>query len=268
MNTESIILSHSARGMDVLSRYLPPDFLTRCAKNILGLPRGNVLIATGFYVKGRAETDGPPGAYALSYALAELGFTPVILTDRFCEGFFVAAGIKTVIAGNNLSPADILSALSPVALISTERCGKDADGRYKNMRGADISEYTPPIDDVFSLAYKNGIYTAGIGDGGNEIGMGNLAGVISNNLDISPCVVPVCDLIVAAVSNWGCYGLCAELGRIAGIRLLPSYDDIFSFLKHIVSLGAVDGVTGANTATVDGFSPEMSREIITRLEQQ
>ena len=60
--------------------------------------------------------------------------------------------------------------------------------------------------------------TIGIGDGGNEIGMGKLpAGLIAqhvpNGAQIA-CVTSCDHLVVAGVSNWGAYGLAA------GVRLL------------------------------------------------
>ena len=260
-----IILSHSARGMDILRRYLPHDCCARCAERLLELRRGNILITTGFYVGGHAETDGPPGAFALANALSRLDFKPVIITDHLCSGFFEPYGIKTVYANADFDPEQLLSDLAPVALISTERCGKDASGVYRNMRGVDISAYTAPIDEAFLLAYSRGVYTIGIGDGGNEIGMGNLADVISNELEISPCVVPATDLIIANVSNWGCYGLCAELSRLSDRSLLPSFEEISKYNSRIVALGAVDGVTGKNTETEDGFSVDISKDIFQKI---
>ena len=71
---EKIILRFSARGMDVLSKYLPMNFCEQAAVALLKCRRGVVYILTGFYVKGACETDGPPGSFFLSRALSRLGF--------------------------------------------------------------------------------------------------------------------------------------------------------------------------------------------------
>ncbi len=135
------------------------------------------------------------------------------------------------------------------------------------MKGDDISGFTPPVDKLFAAAMDSGIYTVGIGDGGNEIGMGNLKDVIAEKLPVTPCIIRTADLIIADVSNWGAYALCAELGSLSGKKLLPDYQKIITFIRHTVSLGSVDGVTKLNTATEDGYPPEVSKEIYNRLSE-
>ena len=58
-------------------------------------------------------------------------------------------------------------------------------------------------------------YTIGIGDGGNEIGMGSLPKEIIEsgipNGKVIAATTPVDSLIVAGVSNWGGYGLLAAM---------------------------------------------------------
>lgn len=85
---EDIILRHSQRGMQVLRKFMPQDYCRTAAEKLLKLPRGKVLLTTGFYVAGYAETDGPAGTFVLARALQKLGFEPVIVTDKFCRDFF------------------------------------------------------------------------------------------------------------------------------------------------------------------------------------
>ena len=66
---EGIILRHSKRGMTILQRELPEDYCRIAAREILSWKRGTVLLTTGFYVAGFAETDGPLGTVAVSKAL-------------------------------------------------------------------------------------------------------------------------------------------------------------------------------------------------------
>ena len=76
--------------------------------------------------------------------------------------------------------SELLSRLEPSLLISIERCGLTKDGTYLNMRDVDISPQTARLDHLF-LQHPR---TIGIGDGGNEIGMGNLAQFIPG---VEPC---------------------------------------------------------------------------------
>ena len=70
------------------------------------------------------------------------------------------------------------------------------------LRGVSISEHTAPIDELF-VAYQGVIPSIGVGDGGNEIGMGKIAGAISRKLSLEPCVVSTDILVVATVDLTG-----------------------------------------------------------------
>ena len=265
---EDIILRHSSRGMGVLRQYLPSDFCRTAANALLALERGNVLLTTGFYVAGFAETDGPPGTIFLAKALNSLGFNSVVVTDKFCRGFFEGEGVDVEYADIDSAEkyyAELLDKYAPKALISVERCGINANGDYANMRGESIARYTARIDLMFDEGRRRGIPTFGIGDGGNEIGMGKFLEIIARELSLVPCVVSVEHPIIATVSNWGAYGLCACLQLLSGERILPTYGEVVEYLQRIIDIGSVDGVTKRHAPTVDGFAPEVEREIIDSL---
>ncbi|MEQ2301712.1 hypothetical protein AMECASPLE_038898, partial [Ameca splendens] len=60
-------------------------------------------------------------------------------------------------------------------LVAIERSGRAQDGNYYNMRGVNIKHLVDPIDDLFIAAQSiPGVTTTGIGDGGNELGMGKV----------------------------------------------------------------------------------------------
>ena len=61
------MLRHDRRGISQLKPYLPANNYLETARFILERP-GRVLLTTGFYVNGIAETDGPPGAAVLARA--------------------------------------------------------------------------------------------------------------------------------------------------------------------------------------------------------
>ncbi len=101
-----------------------------------------------------------------------------------------------------------------------------------------------PLDGLFLLS---DVPSVGIGDGGNEIGMGNLAAGIQGRLGRVPCAVRTDRLIIATVSNWGALGLCGALGQ------LPTQAELLSAYELCPQAGLVDGLTGESAMTEDGF---------------
>ena len=131
------------------------------------------------------------------------------------------------------------------------------------MRGRDITEFALQRDSSFSLPKETReITTIGIGDGGNEIGMGKIPHetIVKNipNGDLIHCRVPTDHLIVAGVSNWGAYALAAGVYVLRNEKppanlFDPDYER--KILEIMVEAGPlVDGVTGKQEATVDGLS--------------
>ena len=266
---EEIILQYGYRGMPVLAKCLPQNYIEQATEEIYSWPKGKVLIATGFYVAGYAETDGPLGAVALAKALAKLGYEPVMLTDVYCEGFFELEGLAVAYVDLKAKPRELeklLEQYAPVGLISIERCGTNVEGDYANMSGKSVAEVTAPIDVLFEMAYGR-IPTIGIGDGGNEIGMGNVKDTIAKELALVPCRTVVDKLVIATVSNWGGYGLVTGLSAAAGRDLLLSFEDIKDYLTRIVALGSIDGVLKEHVLGADGFGLEREKEIITALKE-
>jgi hypothetical protein len=265
---EDIILKNDRRGISVLRSHVPADYCTRAAKLIMESLRNvhpTVIITTGFYIlSGKAaETDGPPGAIALGNTLHKLGFEVAYLTDKYALPFFTPEVVEKKevvefpITGDTESRvfADkLLMELRPSLLISTERSGPAANGKYFNMYSRNIGENTAKID----LLFDGKVPSIGIGDGGNEIGMGNLAAEIKTypNLTRDPAVTKVTELIIASVSNWGAYGLIAAISIKEQRNLLPEVTWEKEFIGKIVRLGAVDGVSGVNRLLVDGFDPD------------
>ena len=139
------------------------------------------------------------------------------------------------------------------------------------MRGRDISSHTPPIDADYVRRADSKVTTIGIGDGGNEIGMGKIhPDTVAKNIpngELIHCRVPTDHLIVAGVSNWGAYALAAGVYVLRGQTPPP---DLFDpdrereILEVMVREGPlVDGVTGKQTATVDGLTwDEYARPLV------
>jgi len=258
---EDIILRHDRRGISGLKPYLPDDFCSQAAQLIVDHP-GSAVVCTGFYTlaAGAPETDGPPGACFIGQALEKLGYSVTYVSDMYSA--FALRGtvppekvVEFPIADDSSSQRsaqELLERVQPSVVISIERCGRTRTGRYLNMRGVDISQYNAKLDYLFSSHEM----TVGIGDGGNEIGMGNLAQQIPliATLPDDPAITGVNKLIIASVSNWGGHGLVAALSLLVGENLLPSVREEEEVIRDMVDRGVVDGISGQQAYTVDGFS--------------
>ncbi len=270
MIEDSILTYSEQRNIHTLRKYLAPNFCEQAAEAVLHHP-GRVFIVTGFWVAGTCETDGPVGAIVLADVLHELGSEPVFVTDRYCAEILRRCRpyrmIEFPIASYKESQdvaASVLAREDPSLLISIERCGMSEDRRYYNMRGVDMSAYTAKLDYLFQESRAS----IGIGDGGNEIGMGNLVeGILQEKLSIIPCVTRVRYPVIATVSNWAAYGIVAYLSQ-------KQQDDYMKFLRiretleQLVRLGVVDGVTGQAELSVDGFSLSTLETIAAELHQR
>jgi hypothetical protein len=149
--------------------------------------------------------------------------------------------------------------------------------RCHTMRGLDISAHMATAHLLFEAAprWQPAVTTIGIGDGGNEIGMGKIPWpIIRRNIPrggLIACRVPTDYLIVCAVSNWGAYGLAAG---VRYLRRASSDADLFDvnreheLLRVMVERGPlVDGVSGQQAIAVDGLSFERYAEPMPRLRE-
>lgn len=101
-------------------------------------------------------------------------------------------------------------------LVAIERCALGADGRPHREHGWDISGDTAPLDYLFEDdGWKAPWKTIGIGDGGNEIGMGVLpADIVEADIPNGHLIAAKTGadfLVVSGVANWGAYALLAAL---------------------------------------------------------
>jgi hypothetical protein len=111
-----------------------------------------------------------------------------------------------------------------------------------------------------------GAVSVGVGDGGNELGMGVVADYLRDvEGHASPCVTPAGHLVVATVSNWGAYGMLAYLQELSGEALLPSPEEAARVVRLSVEHGAVHAITGKPEQWVDGFPPEVEAEVLLAL---
>ena len=233
-------------GHDIQVRNITPlalhvrGSLSAAAASIAHHPRPNIAILTGFYLSHgeppNCETDGPPGAVMIAAGFAAAGVPCRLVTDLVSAGVLQATA--TVAGAVPGIPLDVVSmrddggdggiplaaltqewlAADPAIthLIAIERCGPSRDGRPRDARGEDISAYNAPLERLFSAGPWT---TIGIGDLGNEIGMGSLPhGLVASSVprgDQLWCTVACDHPIVCGISNWAGAAL---LGAILLLR--------------------------------------------------
>ena len=258
---EDIILQDDMRGMSALKPHMTPGYVAASADLLLNNSR-MVFIITGFYILAAdaPETDGPPGAVAIGNAMATLGSDVKYVTDELSADAVRAVAdpshevVEFPIA-SHFESAEFANQLvqehSPAALVSIERAGLVGDGTYRNFRGVDFTPKNAKIDHLFDQHP----YSVGIGDGGNEIGMGNLRDVIPTIehefLPKNPCVTTTTELIIASCSNWGGYGLVTALSLRERRNLLPTVEQGKQMVRDCVAVGAVEGMSGESKEWVD-----------------
>ncbi|WP_438312007.1 DUF4392 domain-containing protein [Sporosarcina sp. FA9] len=248
------------------------------------------------------ETDGPLGTAILAKKVREYrSVIPLILTEKTLVeatiSILKAAGLAVVTPEQALvaqkldgkgytsvacilpfpcedEEAKIVSIkliedYNPAAVICIEKTGKNIKGTYHSMQGLDYSKGRARVDYLVEKAMENNIPTIAIGDGGNEIGMGNVVNVVRKHVphgEIIASVTKVDLLVTASVSNWGCYAVCAAIALKTGnVNFLPQVSDEKRMLEVAVLSGLIDGATGKTNTTVDGFSLETNIAIIEML---
>lgn len=276
--------------------------------------RGDVVIlATGWpdrpWVSDRIfETDGPPGAAALGRSVnLALGAVPILAVE---EALVPAA--ERVVRGAGLvalSPAEARTAARsdhaihaaavvpwpsdleeaghaarraleewhPAAVIAIEKGGMNDRERIHTRKGYDVTGPIAKIDPLIEAAREADIATIGIGDGGNEIGMGNIRDAIRESVPhgarcecscgggIAPRT-EVDALVVAAVSNWGAYGVEACLALLTD-NPEALHDGTLETLalEAAADAGLMDGITGHVEPSADGLRAEVHAAVVALL---
>jgi hypothetical protein len=134
-----------------------------------------------------------------------------------------------------------------------------------NMRGESIDERTAPLHLLFEYVERERlpIATVGIGDGGNELGMGRFPWEILSRAVGTPQAALIVSriatdfVLLAGVSNWAAYAL-----ALATIELRGAHEAAIGWHAHcerelieaiVRDSPAVDGITLQHEATVDGL---------------
>lgn len=286
---------------EALQRHQPGPCCMGAAERLVAAtqasPGAPVLIATGFPEGGGVpETDGPVGAALLARALfLGLGVMSIIVVDEdweemmraTCMGaglspktlppdgkapridFLRSVYIKTVPKDSATCHAisdELLTVSRPALLLTTERPGCNANGLYHGLGGRPLDGMVGDLDYLFRKARAQGIATLGIGDGGNELGMG----VIAEDLPkFSPkavdCGIPgrggvgaataVDWLVVSNVSNWGATGIVAALAALLENPVVFHEPELETrATEACVANGGVDGMFMGPEPANDGIA--------------
>lgn len=234
---------------------------------------GDLLLSTGFPIvpPEQPETDGPLGAVVLARAISRLGGRPVIVGEPMIREPITAVAdelgfdefeIETVEQSNDHADS-LLDVYDPAGLVAIEKPGRCGDGTYRSMTGRDITEFVAPVDSLFDGAADRGIPTVGIGDGGNEIGMGVVEPTVRREIgETIACVTPVDHLVVAGVSNWGAYGVVAALSLLTEQSLLHTASTERRLLAASLDATCVDGVSGESVMCVDGIPCQLHEQLV------
>lgn len=251
------------------------------AANELATRAACVAVITGFYVPDAstpsAETDGPLGAILLADALDRMEIETVIVTDQLCgaalRAAMLACGVEVELhmcpIGSEASTLwqqsfwDTPTGQKLTHLVSIERVGPSLHDESKtascrNVRGIPIDEWSADLYRLFEESPQH-IRTIGIGDGGNEIGMGTFWRELgpSQAPPESACRTTTDWTILAGVSDWGAMALATAMAvHREEAPLLGDWtaDRVLHGLEQMVKGGpAVDGITLQAEPTVDGL---------------
>jgi hypothetical protein len=260
-----------------------------------------VLICTGWpsrswLMSGLTETDGPVGAgYLARFVEQCLGAVPLLVVEAslvpYAEVALRAAGlivadVDTALRAKsgphnasvgavipfttNADEADaearaLLDRLNPGAIISIELPGANVDGEFHNVTARVVpTELVAKADALMRAAADRSVLTVGIGDGGNELGMGYVADAVRTYVASGDRIAPVTDvdvLVVGCISNWAGVAVGHALAALTGKPELLRTVDVLRITDRLSDAGAIDGLTsyvdpkndGTNRAATEAF---------------
>jgi len=269
-------------------------------------PNDVVFIATGMIIhpfQDIGETDGPIGGAGLARALRiALGAKTVFVTDGVLLEMIsktARGGDSTIVSPERLREMQIsvssvvgfpteeeeagreakrlIKEFRPKAIVAIERRGVSKNGVYHAWNGNDMAPYEGRVGRLFEECRKTGILTIGIGDGGNEIGMGNIYDTVRKVVPHGDsCNCPTnCGIadstivdvsVVVSVSDWGAYGIEACLAAMKGKPdALHSGEDELRMIRECVDAGGIDGPAKVPRPFIDALPAKTHAMIVEML---
>jgi hypothetical protein len=162
----------------------------------------------------------------------------------------------------------ILLEVSPSAIVTIEKAGRNINGVYHTGPGNDMSSSTARVDTLVQMANKRSVLTVGVGDLGNEIGFGKIRESVEKALPqatkcLCPCgggiasAIETDSLVIASASNRGGYGLEAVLALLKDRpEMMHTGKMEMDMITAASQAGAIDSFTVSPTKT-DGHGVPM-----------
>lgn len=283
---------------------VPGDLLR--AATFFANARAGILILTGFPCRVACsppgETDGPSGAVALAFAARSLGLRASVATDANSASAlraaldarglftadvpvesFIARGAAGYDAASEETRARFAALLAAHDVsVAVERAGASADGHFYTMRGIDMEGLVAPLEELLVSGTRAGGETAtlppraciGIGDGGNECGMGAVRAAVEATVPRGPLIAAVAAAdatLLAGVSNWGAWALVAAVDARMGRdgALLPTTAGEEAIERALEMQGVGDGVNGCISppGSVDGMPAQVHRAVLSEIRE-
>lgn len=254
-----------------------------------------VLFLTGFRVPpwGVPETDGLIGSAVLALALERArGIRPVFVAEPE-----VLPAVAAAVRGAGMSAVEGLAAapphsvsllafaagddvtglageIAPAACVAIERPGANPAGRYHLALGRDVSDWIAPLDRLYQEVAAGGTPTVAVGDFGNELGMGALAGVVRRETPAgadcgcgcgagTACAIPADVTFGCSVSDWGAYAIAACISHLRrDPSLLIDGAGYRRVLEAAVAAGAIDGTSTYAVPHIDGVDDAYNARLL------
>lgn len=279
-----------------------PPLTYQAARKLHALvqPRDVVLLVTGAggpFTLVKGETDGPMGAASLGRVL-DFGIgartvyvcdppfvDPIVASVEACgisvldQARFEKRPHTALLEPFPLGPEvarqaaeRLLDTYRPKAVVFIEKVGPTDTGTFHSVTGtAKDPKDVAHCHVLCDLARERGIFTLGIGDGGNEIGNGVIHEAILRlhpNGKVIATVTKTDLLVFASVSNWGAYGVAAYLAHELKNLDLFQNEEMEDFMLHrCVAAGGMDGSHGAQVLRVDGVTSAGDLAVVTLMRE-
>ena len=259
-------------------------------------PRDSVVLSAGLMIAPamREEVDGVLGIVGLARALVVgAGAVPIILTEDTnlprVEWVVKAVGLNPqpievalqipFACGMGVLPRDPAEAKEklaelhelahPKALVVSEKMGPSDIGVYRTGPGFDLSKIAGKTKELVESFRERGMTTIGIGDGGNEVGMGlikdDIRRIFSGD---SASALETGILVTAATGNLGAYGIEAVLAAAYGMEnVLHDVDIEKRMALGTIFGGLIDPQSGLADGWTDLMEPCVAEAFILLMQQ-
>jgi hypothetical protein len=247
-------------------------------------PAARILLVSGAAVPEHmpvGENDGPIGTVVLARALKRIGHTVQILTDPVAAEPFrgllrsIGQDIPVLEIGLNDRAMQERLAADHDIVCGIERLGGNVNGIIYGATGHSRAPFRANLDHLIRCARASGKRTIGVGDGGNEIGFGNVRERLMAAIPryaytgITPCgggvysAVETDVLLVANTSNMGAHAITAGLALLRRDLSLCHTAEEEHALAHVgVGLGLIDGGNGQLRPWCDGVPPAANAAVV------